>query len=61
MQVGAVEFGEARDTEQGKRSPDLVLDQFEHPDDRGFAAGRQRVALHAPERDQVGAGGDRLD
>src|SRR5262245_45758396 len=61
MQVGTVEIGEARDAEQAETALHFVLEQLEHAHDAGLAGGRERIALHAAEPDQVGAGGDPLD
>jgi len=61
VQIGLVEFGETRHAEQSQAPHHLVLQQFQHPHDAGFARSRKRPALQSADADEIGSHCDRLD
>src|SRR5260370_19915845 len=55
MQIGLLEFREIPDAEQAEAPDHFVFEQFQHPQDSGFAGSRKRPALQAADADQIGA------
>src|SRR6202035_5094029 len=55
MQIALVELGEFRHAEQPQTADHLVFHQLQHSHDALFALGRQRIAVHAADADEVGA------
>src|SRR5437764_1451629 len=47
VQIGTVEFGKLRDSEETEAAFYLVLKKFKQPQHAGFSAGSKREALHA--------------